>query len=365
MQLRHGAETPSDIIRNDMDLDFSLLEGEYLRDLLAQPRVLDDTLAGLNESRELLGLVRDAQRGAFRRVVLTGMGGSFHALHPLFISLNRAGFTTLMVETSELIHSLTGLLDSDTLLVAVSQSGRSAEVIRLLDLQRGARIIAVTNHADSDLAQRGHAVVLTRAGEEFSVSCKTYVASVLALQWLRGIIGKEDRQKVVEELSRAAPAAECYLKDWRVHARELYSAMQGVKNLFLVGRGESLAAVGTGGLILKESAKFHAEGMSSAAFRHGPFEMVGAGVFVLVFAGGPASTSLNKVLAADVRRAGGRSALVGCEARDEVYRLAGSWSLMSPILEILPVQMMSLALAALANREPGKFELIAKVTTVE
>ncbi len=348
-----------------MGPDFSLLEGEYLRDLLDEPEVLRRTLAGLQKNAALSDSARDLQRGVFRRVVLTGMGASFHALHPLFLSLNKAGVTTLMVETSELVHVMPEILDATTLVIVVSQSGESVEVIRLLDLRKPVRILAVTNHANSALAQRADAVVLTQAGQEFSVSCKTYVTILLALQWLRGVLCRRDLARVASELSEAEPAAERYLKAWRDHVQELWPEMKEVKHLFLAGRGESLAAAGTGGLILKESAKFHAEGMSSAGFRHGPFEMVGAGVFVLVFAGENAASALNKNLAEDVRKAGGRAALVGPEAESNVYRLPGAWSLISPILEILPVQMISLALAGLANREPGKFALITKVTTIE
>jgi len=346
-----------------MGVDFSLLEGEYLRDLLDEPRVLEQTLAGLEESAALTQLARDLERGRFRRVVLTAMGGSFHALHPLFLSLNRSGFTALMVETSELIHSMPEALDEATLLIVVSQSGRSVEIVRLLDMRGDAPVIAVTNHADADLARRADAVVLTQAGEEFSVSCKTYVASLLALQWLRGVLCPRDRARVAKDLQGTAPAAEQYLKNWQDHVRFLWSEMQDVKDIFLVGRGESQATAGTGGLILKESAKFHAEGMSSAAFRHGPIEMTDTGVFVLAFEG--ESAGLNKGLVEDVRKASGRSALVGSEADAAAYRLPGPWSLATPILEILPVQMLSLALAARANREPGKFRWITKVTTVE
>jgi glucosamine--fructose-6-phosphate aminotransferase (isomerizing) len=348
-----------------MSPDFSRLEGNYLRDLLDEPQVLGRTLAGLQESAALLELARDLERRVFRRVVLTGMGASFHALNPLFLSLNKAGITTLMLETSELVHLMPEMLDATTLVVVVSQSGKSVEVIRLLKMRKPVRILAVTNHANSELARRADALVLTQAGEEFSVSCKTYVTMLLALQWLRGVLCRGDVARVAGELSGAAPAAERYLTAWRDHVRELWSEMKDVKHLFLAGRGESLAAAGTGGLILKESARFHAEGMSSAAFRHGPFEMVRAGVFVLIFAGASGASALNQRLAEDVRKAGGRAALVGPDAESSVYRLAGAWSLISPILEILPVQMMSLALAGLVNREPGKFELITKVTTIE
>jgi glucosamine--fructose-6-phosphate aminotransferase (isomerizing) len=348
-----------------MGLDFSLLEGGYLRDLLDEPQVLERTLAGLQESAALSELARDLERGRFQRVVLTGMGASFHALQPLFFALNRRGVTTLMVETSELIHSIPEVLDAATLLVILSQSGRSVEVLRLLELRGATPVIGVTNHADADLAKRADARVLTQAGEEFSVSCKTYVASLLALQWLRGVLCGGERGKTSDELHETAPAAERYLNAWRDHVRELWSEIQDVKHLFLVGRGDSLAAVGTGGLILKESTKFHAEGMSSAAFRHGPFEMTGPGVFVLVFEGEGAAAALNKGLVDDVRKAGGRAALVGSEAELAACRLPAPWTLATPILEILPVQMLSLALAAHANREPGKFHLITKVTTVE
>ena len=344
-----------------MSLDFSLLEGEYLCDLLDEPRVLERTLAGLQTTASLSELARDLGAGRFRRVILTGMGGSFHALYPLFFSLNRAGVSTLLLETSELIHSMPQAIDANTLLVVLSQSGRSAEVIRLLDMRGGARTIGITNHADADLARRADAVVPTQAGEEFSVSCKTYVASLLALQWLRVVLCQ---MEPVDQLQQAAPAAERYLKDWRDHVQFLWSEMEGIDDVFLVGRGDSLATAGTGGLILKESAKFHAEGMSSAAFRHGPFEMTGPGVFVLAFSGEGSAARLNKGLVDDVRNAGGRAALVGPDAA-AAYRLPSPWSLATPILEILPVQMLSLALAARGNHQPGKFRLITKVTTVE
>jgi glucosamine--fructose-6-phosphate aminotransferase (isomerizing) len=348
-----------------MKIDFSLLEGAYLRDLLDEPLVLGRTLGGLQESAALSDVVRDLERGVFRRVVLTGMGASFFALHPLFLSLNKAGVTTLLVETSELLHVMPEILDAGTLLVIASQSGQSVEMIRLLDLRKPVRILAVTNHANSELARRADAVVFTQAGEEASVSCKTYVCILLALQWLRGVLCRKNVARVTEDLSAAAPAADQYLANWRAHVQEAYAEMKDVKNLFVVGRGESMASAQTGGLILKESTKFHAEGMSSAGFRHGPFEMVRPGVFVLVFSGEGATAVLNKNLVDDVRKAGGRAALVGPDAESALYRMPGPWSLASPVLEILPVQMISLALAALANREPGKFDLITKVTTVE
>jgi glucosamine--fructose-6-phosphate aminotransferase (isomerizing) len=104
--------------------------------------------------------------------------------------------------------------------------------------------------------------------------------------------------------------------------------------------------------------------MSSPAFRHGPFEMISDEVFVLVFEGDPATAALNEALVRDVRAAGGRAALVGKAGEMGVFRLPAVAERLRPILEMLPIQMVSLALAALAGREAGRFERATKVTTI-
>jgi len=110
-------------------------------------------------------------------------------LQPLYLSMLACGTSALLVETSELIHFLPRLLDQGTLVIAVSQSGKSAETVRLLDLpERKSPVIGVTNGADSPLATRADASVVTRAGSEFSVSCKTYVTAIAVLTWLGDLL---------------------------------------------------------------------------------------------------------------------------------------------------------------------------------
>ena len=258
-----------------MQSEFSMIEGPYLRDILDQPQALEETLAGLEVSEALHQLARRLQQGKFKTVVLTGMGSSFHALHPLNLELISHGFSTMMVETSELLHYKSRLFDPKTLIVAVSQSGQSAEVVRLLKIKRGrSPVIAITNSPGSFLAKRADAAILSHAGQEFSVSCKTYLTALMALQWLADVICERDLRRTRQELRAASPAVRDYLARWKEHVQQLTQMLGGIRHLFLVGRGSSLAAVGTGALIVKESDHFHAEGMSSAAFRHGPFEML-------------------------------------------------------------------------------------------
>ena len=159
--------------------------------------------------------------------------------------------------------------------------------------------------------------------------------------------------------------AAAYLGDWKKHVANLRDRLRGIRSLFLVGRGASLAAAGAGALVIKESDHFHAEGMGSAAFRHGPLEMLSDEVLVAVFSGDEKTRRLNEGLLADVRHAGGHSELIGEGSEFESFRLVEHDPAIRPILEIFPVQMITLALAALAGREAGKFQRAAKITKTE
>lgn len=342
-----------------------VIEGQYFRDLLAQPATLAATLEWLRDAgrwEKVHNLVRS--RG-WKRIVLTGMGSSYHSLQPLYLSLIAGGFNAAMVETSELIHYGLPLCDERTLIVAVSQSGASAETVRLLDLNLRSMILGVTNTAHSPLAQRAELSLLVQAGAEYSVSCKTYVGGLLCLQWLAVIFSGAAEAQTLQRLEPAADLTQRYLQDWRAHADAVAVPLAGIRHLFLAGRGDSLAAVGTGALIIKESAHFHAEGMSSAALRHGPLEMLQADMLTVVFNGAAQTRALNQQLAADLLAKGRHCLEIGSESSCAALRLPECDPLLRPLVEILPVQMMSLALAALAGREAGRFEHTRKITDTE
>jgi glucosamine--fructose-6-phosphate aminotransferase (isomerizing) len=343
--------------------DLRVIEGPYLQDLLGQPQALQDTYEGLERPPQLVHLA--GRLGDFQQIVLTGMGSSFHALHPLNLQLIDYGIGSTMVETSELVHYHTRVLNPKTLVIAVSQSGESAEMVRLAKANNRAPVIAVTNTPGSTLARHAAVGLVTRAGTEFSVSCKTYVATLMMLQWLGDALCEADAEPSRRKMKEAASAVAAYLENWKRRVADVAERLSGIRDLFLVGRGTSLAAVGAGALVIKESDHFHAEGMSSAAFRHGPFEMLSGQVFVGVFSGEDTTRELNRGLLADIRQAGGRGELIGETSTLESFRVADHGDAMRPILEMLPVQMITVALAALAGREAGKFERATKVTTTE
>jgi glucosamine--fructose-6-phosphate aminotransferase (isomerizing) len=350
-----------------MTRSLSILEGPYLRDILDQPRALEETLRRLEASpalEELARRVRDRER---RRVVLPGMGSSHLGLAPLHLRLVEAGLLPLTVESSELLHYQRRLLDDGAVLVLVSQSGRSAEILRLLEAVRGRDVatLAVTNTPDSPLAREASAVVLTHAGDEATVSCKTYVAAQTALAWLGEVLADGDRDAARDALAATVPGAAAYLASWRSHVEWLARPLDGVRALYYTGRGASLAAATSAGLITKESTHRPAEGMSSAAFRHGPMEMLDPSVFLLAFAGAAQTRGLNEALVADARAAGARAFLAAEDAPEPALRLPPVTDLARPVVELLPVEMVTLAVAALDGREAGRFERATKVTASE
>jgi len=348
-----------------MTAPLRIVEGSYLRDILDQPLALERTLARLQSTSALEDVARRLRDGT--RLVLTGMGSSHLGLAPLHLRLVDAGLAPLTVEASELVHYQRALLDEGGLVVLVSQSGRSAEILRVLELVRGRGVatLAVTNTPESPLAREATAVVLTEAGEEATVSCKTYLAAQMALGWLGEVLTGGDREGARAARAETVPGVAAYLAAWRSHVEWLAERLEGVRAVYYTGRGPSLAAAGVAGLVTKESTHRPAEGMSSAAFRHGPMELVGAGVFLLAFAGAARTRALNEALVADVRAAGARGFLAAEDAAEPALRLPAVPELARPVVELLPAEMITLAIAALDGREAGRFERVTKVTGTE
>lgn len=338
----------------------------YITDILSQPDVLKSVVDKLSATTLDRSLLEGLTSGRFSRVVLTGMGSSLHAQYPLHRTLSEAGIASHWIETAELLLGFDGLYRDDTLLIAVSQSGESAEVAKLMErtLEFG-HVIGVTNHASSTLGRAAHTVLMMEAGPESTVSCKTYLSTLAVLHWLGAQLLRKEVPFALHELTQSAAAVLGYLSAWREHVAELVPLLVGVTSVFLTGRGDSLATAGTGGLILKESTRQHAEGMSAAAFRHGPLEMAGAKVLVLIFEGDEATTVLHRRLAEDIVRGGGRALLIGGrESTVKAFQLPSVPAGVRPIVEILPVQMLSLAMAARDGFEAGKFERASKITNI-
>jgi glucosamine--fructose-6-phosphate aminotransferase (isomerizing) len=340
------------------------MTSSYLNDLLDQPSALQATLDSLSRTPPLTSFFERLTSGKYRRVILTGMGSSYHGLYPLQLRLFALPMGVIRLETAELIHYAGELIEPANLIVAVSQSGQSAEVVQLLELtHQQVDLIGVTNTPGSALAEKASLALLTCAGEETTVSCKTYISALAALAWLGDqLMGEHTHFSALADVPNKVAA---YWSDWQGSVELLRQRLTAVQNLYLLGRGNSLAAACAGALIIKEAARFGAEGMNSAAFRHGPLELISPHTMALVYLGAGATATMNVKMAQDILAAGGLAEQVGMGGGSPPFHLPLCPLPALPILEILLAQMVSLALAEILGNEAGQFIHANKVTTTE
>jgi glucosamine--fructose-6-phosphate aminotransferase (isomerizing) len=335
----------------------------YHGDILAQADALCSTISALKETTFPVEIRDELRKSRGRRILLTGMGSSYFTLMPLFNRLITAGYPAWLLETSELLYSPTWL-EPGALVIAASQSGASAETMHLLEkITPEMTLIGLTNTVLSPLDRESTYSLVTQAGSESTVSCKTYVTALAAQCWLGDQLCDGPRE--FPGLADLPDQVAGYLAHTSEHIDPLTGLLEDVHQVYLAGRGVSIPSAGTGGLILKEAVHIAAEGMSSAGFRHGPIEMVRPDTFILIFAGEGDTVLLNRKLYHDITRLGARAALAEPNGGKGVFDLPLCPPQALPVLEILPVQMMSLALAELRHMLPGSFTLASKITVTE
>lgn len=340
----------------------------YLSDILEQPRVLRSIVESYQDCEIWRSLSEKGLEGRYRQVILTGMGSSFYALFPTWLYLNQQGIPSIHIEASELVHYGLEMLTEGTLLVVVSQSGESVEIRHLVEAVKGKlTTVSITNEADNFLASHSSVSLCTGAGSEVPVATKTYTGCLALLHLLaRSLIGKL-RSQDYADLTNVAGQMTTLLRSWVDWLEPAVVHLQSASFLSLLGRGPAVSSAMTGALILKEAARLNAVGLSGGQFRHGPMEAVSPEVGVILFAQGH-TWELSQRLATDIASHGGRVVLVGQETTDPAVvslSLPTIDESLSPILEILAVQLLANRFAERAGIIPGQFRWSGKVIHTE
>ena len=252
-----------------------------------------------------------------RTIVFTGMGSSYDACYPAVTELAQAGMAAVMLDSSELLHFRTGMLGPSSLLVAVSQSGESAEVVRVvrevLDRPEPPTVVAVTNGSDNTLATLADVALDTRAGEETGPSTMTFAASLVAVAAVARVMTGRASDDVCEELGAAAQAAATEMERILADAGlpDATVAWLGERHtLVILGRGPARAAAEMGSLTIKEAVGMPVESLQTAQFRHGPLELVGPDLAAIVIATEPQTRALDVGLAGELLAAGAAVLLI-------------------------------------------------------
>lgn len=249
-------------------------------------------------------------------------------------------------------------------LIAISQSGRSPDILRASeDAQRaGAIVVAMVNDETSPLAALADIVIPLRAGPETAVAAtKSFLASLAALLQFAAEWGDDaGLRAALDGIGPALDAA--WALDWSAAVDPVAAA----QSLFVLGRGTTLGIAGEAALKLKEVAGIHAEAFSSAEVAHGPMTLVGPRVPVLVFAPRDAAREgLAQRIAAFVERG---ATVIASGAVEDIagasLRLPGiaAHPLVAPLAQVASFYRLAEAVARARGRDPDNPPYLAKVT---
>jgi glucosamine--fructose-6-phosphate aminotransferase (isomerizing) len=345
----------------------------YILDILSQPSALQTALEDF-DLVPLAPLASSIQRGDFDRIVLSGMGGSLYASYPTWLMLASAGLPAISIDTAELIHHTPGIVTPRTLFWLFSQSGKSAEIVSALDsekIERPAALLATVNDLESPLAKAAETFdglsgcIPINAVVEKTVSTRTYTNTLAVGQLAALALLGRDVESARLSLKQTAAAMESYLSDWEARVTKFGDQLGFPKRMAILGRGPSMAGAYAGALILGEAAKFLAMPYQAGEFRHGPLELANADLTVLLFAGPSETRDLNLRLLKDLRGYDVNAFWVGAGSNAWQIELPDVPAIALPMMEMLPIQLISIHLARQIGVEPGHFFRTGKITLSE
>ena len=299
-------------------------------------------------------------------VVTVARGSSDHAAAYLaYLLMARTGQLVTSLPMSLLTLYKAPLASNDLLAIAVTQSGRSQDLIEPMQIFRaaGAATVALVNDADSPLAQTVQWCMPLHAGPELSVAAtKSFICSLVAgarlcTHWPWGV--HRDLQDALQTLPEALEKA-C-LQDWS----SAVDVLSRAERLMVIGRGPGLAIAQEAALKFKETCGIQAEAFSSAEVRHGPMALVGKDYPMLVFAPrGPAQAGLI-ALADDMRLRGAHVILAappGVPGRQLTLTNADHCDL-DPITAVQSFYLLVEAVSRARGLNPDRPPHLSKVTS--
>ena len=356
-----------------------------LKEIFEQPAAIAQAMRGridLRESRVVLGGVGQFARELVRcrRIMLTAQGTALHAAmigRYLFEDLAKVPSTA---EYASEFRYRNPIIEEGAVVVAVSQSGETADTLAALReaKDRGALALGVVNVVGSSIARDTDAGVYLRVGPEIGVaSTKAFTGQVAVLSLMalflarRKLMSAEQcgqllaaLEKIPDQIGRVLEQSD--------HIRRVAVRYIDRENWLFLGRGYNYPTALEGALKLKEISYIHAEGMPAAEMKHGPIALINDGMPCVFIAN--RGSQYEKVISniQEVRSRGGRVIAVATEGDNEIKRHAEDVFTipdvpepLSPLLAVVPLQLLAYHAAVLRGHDVDKPRNLAKSVTVE
>ena len=349
---------------------------QFLNEIMEQPASTQATLdyyispAGQRELGNLRNMIRS---GKPNKLIFTGMGSSFFVSYAASLLFNKLGIASFAMNTSELLHYQLPILDSKCMVVCVSQSGESYEVVKLLEkIPEDVMCIGVSNEEKSSLTRSAKEVLITRAGKEERTSTKTYLATTLVMFILGWFLADLWNAEKVKKINKMIKSMKDILGRRSELTRNMSDFLGDVEFVQFIGRGPSYSTVLQSELMFKEGARVAAAGTLGGEFRHGPMEMVKPGFKSILFAPEGKTYSQSVKMAEDIAKYNGKVVMV---TNTDCHGISDS-NIMPILVEqpdeylfsiqsTVPVQLLVNDLALSKGYEPGQFVHGGKVTLTE
>ena len=356
-----------------------------LKEIHEQPSSLRDVMRGrlLEEdgNARLGGITLDDEElQSIERIIITACGTSWHAALIGEYMLEELARIPVEVEYASEFRYRNPALEDGTLLLAVSQSGETADTLAALReaKQRGMRTMGIVNVVGSSIARETDFGIYLHAGPEIGVaSTKAFTSQIVALALFTLYLGRRRNLSILEGRNlvhalRQLPDQVEEVLQMEDRLRELAERFQHAPNFLYLGRGYQFPVALEGALKLKEVSYIHAEGYPAAEMKHGPIALIDENMPVVVLA--PHDAVYQKVVAniEEVKAREGTVIAVVSDGRDELdgkadhlIRIPQTVPALLPVLATIPLQLLAYHIAVLRGCDVDQPRNLAKSVTVE
>lgn len=360
------------------------------KEIHEQPHAVADTLLGRFDMNGRLNLdevhIDEEVFRSIDKIIVIACGTAAYAGMVAKYAIEHWVRVPVEIELAHEFRYRDPILTSRTLVVAISQSGETMDTLMALRHAReqGSRVLAICNTQGSTIPREADAVLYTHAGPEIAVaSTKAFVAQITAayllglyLAQVKGVMYRDEIRKILDEL-RAMPDKIQHVIDTQAETVEAAAEkMINAQSFLFLGRHVGYPVAMEGALKLKEIAYTFTEGFAAGELKHGPIALVDEGEPVVVIV--PPARGRNilhaKVISAieEVRARGAYTIAVAEEGDEDVrdYADVVFWrpecpTLMSPLVDVIPLQLFAMDMAKLKGLDVDKPRNLAKSVTVE
>ena len=335
----------------------------FLQDILRQPEELQQVFELLGG--ELSGALQEASEtiSRARHVFLTGIGASWNAAVGAGALFHREGRPVYLLDASELLYNTR--IPAESAVVILSRSGRSAEILQLLEKAQTAvaSVVGITNFADGGLGEKADTAIVLPVQPDHGISANTYISLAAGATALAATASGTFQAAFIQDLLHAIRETKKKIPLWQEQLANSSWLLPGAAYYFLA-RGSNLASSNEAQLLWEEAVKMPAVALGTDAFRHGPQEAVSTGMRVAIWIDDHAREA-DYAVARDLRSLGAVVMAVGSalpvdsgDLTIELPHWPSGWQF---LMNILPAQLAAERLAALSGVDCDAFRYASYV----